>query len=139
MAIELDMMGIYRGATVGTPSLGYYRKDTFLEILEDDLSSVFFGEGGQDFTEDETTVTYHHSHAKLTGNYPAIYDNPHTSQKANIGAEFNSLKPQIRLQETRLRAKVRKGDTVTVRGIPYHVEDYRSDGVGVMTLLLRKN
>ena len=138
MAIQLDMIGIYRGGTVGTPSLSYYKKDTFLNILENDLSTTFLGSGGRDFTEDDSTVNYYHSSLNKVVNYPAIFDNPHVSQKVNIGADFNGIRPQIQVQETKLKAIIRKEDTVTVRGVNYAVEDYAGDGVGVVTMYLRR-
>ena len=138
MAIILNMVGIYREGVVGTPSLAYYTRDTFLDCLEDDLDKVFFGSEGQDFTEDDRTIKYYHSGIQLETSYPVIFDNPSTSQKVNLSADFNGLKPQIQLQESKLKAIVRKNDTITVRGIPYHVEEYTGDGVGVITIFLRR-
>lgn len=135
---EVNVTGIIRRGTTGAPFIESYTRDTFLGMLESDLENVFFGSNGQDFTEHQNTVKYTHTVARITTNYPVIFDNPHTSQNVQASAEFNGLKPQIRLQETKLLQPINRADTVVIRGVKYTVENYMGDGVGVITLYLRR-
>lgn len=138
MAILINPPGINRGGAVGTPFVVTYQRDEFLDMLEDDLETVFMGPDGQDFAENQSTVKYLHRGDKVAVNYSVIFDDPHTSQNVGAMAEFNSLKPQFMIQQTKLKKPISKNDMVTVRGVKYKVDDYQADGVGVMTLFLRR-
>lgn len=138
MAIFIDITeGIVVDTTVGAPSIETYTRDTFLDILEEDIDMVFIGQNGREFAENQNTVEYTHATGEVE-NYPVIFDNPYASQKVNSETNYTGINPQFMIQETKLVRNPKTDDRVTVRGVLYYVKDYHSDGVGITTIYLRR-
>ena len=134
MAFSIVPTGTARTRGAGSPTIKVYIRDELLDLLEDDINDVFIQPSEGDFAID---VAYTHvtgETAVLTG----IFDDPHTNVNLQSDAEFNTIKPQIRIQESKLLREIKKDDTLEVKGNLYFVENYIGDGVGIIRLFLRK-
>ena len=136
MAFTITPTGIPAERALGTPAVLYFIRTEFQSIMEQDMEMAMFGTDGQDFAEKQNTVIYTHVSGEI-GNYSVIFDKAYASQGFQSDTEFNGLKPQFMVQETKLLRSVQHKDTVSIRGNIYNVEDYHSDGVGVTTVYLR--
>jgi hypothetical protein len=131
------MTGIAQARGLGVLGVRVYVRDEFLAAMEQDLDQVFIGQDGQEFAEDQNSVTYTHATGEVE-NYPVLFDNPFATANVNSEAVFSSIKPQIIIQETKLVRPLKKNDRIVVRGNAYFVEDHHSDGVGLTTIFLRR-
>lgn len=105
----------------------------FVDSLDADLGSVFFGEG--DFTE---PATYNPASGV---SYPVnvLYDDPYAEPNPQGGgAKVQTRAPVIMVQESAITGGAGPGDTVTVRGVTYKVISAEPNGVGVLTLALHR-
>lgn len=110
------------------------RTDFHKLIYVDDLNNCFFNEA--EFAEQ---ALYQHASLGSTVTYQCLFDDPYTSLSIGGDTEVTTVRPCISVAETSLRHVVVKGDRCTVRGITYFVDDYQSDGVGVVKIYLRRN
>lgn len=133
MAFTANMVGLSANEAVGiVTAVHEVRTDFFAQIYDTDIDSVFFNTA--EFGE---TVSYYHSSIGVWETYKDLFDNPDTSLKFGPTANFKSIKPQVQLQESRLKHGILKQDKIVSRGIMYHVENFISDGVGISTVYMR--
>lgn len=105
----------------------------FFSQLEDDINGVFFNQ-----TEFGETLHYYHAKLDEWTTYRTLYDDPHSSAQFGSEAEFNTMRPQVQIQESKLAHPITKQDQVKIQDIRYTVDDYISDGVGITTLYLHR-
>lgn len=132
MAIDISITGIDRPAICGVAVSVLTPLNPFFLIMEEDLEETFFND--QEFAED---VQYTHSTGTSTI-YKGLYDDPTTSISATSDVEVTLLRPQVMVREKQLQKNVSKKDRLTIRGIRYIVDDYVSNGVGILTIFLIK-
>jgi hypothetical protein len=94
---------------------------------------VFFSQA--EFGE---SVSYYHSQIGTWATYKTIFDDPHTNMNFGTDSEFNSIRPQWQLQESKMAAPFTRGDKILSRGVTYDIADFVSDGVGVTTFFGHK-
>lgn len=131
MATVISITGVSASVSVGviTPIITPY--NTFFDQMENDLNSVFFNTS--EFSE---VAIYTHKNGQNT-TYKCLYDDPTTNISISSD-ELTLIKPQIMIREKIMINPPSKGDKVIIRGIRYVVDNYMSNGVGIMTLYLVK-
>jgi len=132
VSIDLIITGIYRPAVPGLAVSVITPLNPLFVIMEEDLENTFFND--QEFAED---ANYTHKTGNVTV-YKCLYDDPTTNISASSDVEVTLLRPQVMVREKQLQKPVSKGDRLTVRGIRYAVDDYISNGVGILTIFLVK-
>ena len=128
MAFTLSPIGYSRARSFGVGSVVLIGRSGFFSQLEADIDSVFFSQ--LEFGE---SIQYYHYSIDEWKTYKTIFDNPHTSLSAGVESEFNTIRPQWQLQESKMAASFGRGDKLLCRGVTYDIVDYISDGVGVTT------
>lgn len=133
MAQSANMVGLTASEAVGTiTGVHEVRSEFFTTIYDTDIDQVFFNQ-----KEFGSTVRYYHSALGVWEEYKDLFDNPHTSMKLGSPTEFNSIKPQVQLQESKLKDRILKQDKIIKRGVVHQIEDFISDGVGISTVYMR--
>ena len=100
----------------------------FHECLEQDMESTFFNP-----TEFAITCVYTH----VTGesySINALKNYPHTGASVS-DVDVSTKEMILKVQERKLKRTPKVGDTIVAEGIPYSVQDYQPDGVGVVDLI----
>lgn len=106
----------------------------FVDSLDADLGSVFFGEG--DFTEPGTYIP-----ASGDPSYAVnvLFDDPYADPNPQGGgAVVQTRAPVVMVRESAIIGGAAKGDQITVRGITWKVITAEPNGVGVLSLALHK-
>lgn len=133
MAFIVTPTGTARARGKGSPTITVFVKSDFEKMLEADLEDVFISPDNEEFN---TPAVYQHTTGE-NRTYTVIFDNPGASVSVRVDAEFNTLRPHFKIQETKLARPIKKEDRVLIKGIKYHVDIFKSDGVGVTTAYLR--
>jgi len=129
--MNIVLQGIIRTRQLGPVAPVSVSAPGFQSMFQQDLAGVFFNAG--EFAE---TVQYFHQGGPAA-QYAGIFEDPSSySTPGDIPAVLT--RPQLQLHQDKLVAAVRKGDQVTVRGIPWNVLDTAQDGVGVVTIYLER-
>jgi|TARA_Y100000310_G_scaffold344838_1_gene459893 hypothetical protein len=134
MAFTVDVTGITTSATPGTVGIQTTERNSFFTQMDTDLDLSFFD---GDVFADKVKSEYIHRIGKTT-TYTIIFDDPSTNIDGVGDTNGLLLQPQIQLKEKDLLAPISIGDRVTVRGVRYYVDNYYSDGVGVITAYLTR-
>lgn len=125
---------VYRPATVGTAAVQQVGRSEFFEqVYRADLSSVFFN-----LSEFSEAVMIRHSQSGEWRTYSAIFDDPTVNTRVVGDFETIDVKPQFMVAEGALLFPIGKEDRVMIRGKNYLVDDVQSDGVGVVTVMVKK-
>jgi len=133
MAHTITAPGYVRTRGLGTPSALLIGRTDFFEQLETDIDDVFF-----DQAEFGETLSYYHTTLSKWETYKTLFDDPHVSMQSGADAEFNTLRPQAQMQESKLIHPIQKSDKVIMRGVRYSIDDFISDGVGITTIYMHK-
>lgn len=135
MAQSAELSGIVLPVSIGSLTATLLTRSEFLQTLENDFNTTFIS----DFKEVAQFTFDYGTPKQKTVNIDVLFDEPHTSYNIQAPTEFNTLKPQIILQQTDLPDVLEHEMRVKVRGVLYFTEDYESNGVGVLTIYLRKH
>ena len=134
MSFTVSPSGYLRTRGIGIPPvIAVIVLTTFQGQLETDINSVFFAQN-----EFGKTVQYLHAGDTVWQTYKVIFDNPQASMNYGGESDFNSLRPQIQLQESKLKQPIGVGDVIKMDGLEYQNETYISDGVGITTLYMHR-
>lgn len=124
--------GINANAQFGSMQLLLVVRSAFDLLLRQDLVNVFFN--AKEFA---TPVSYTHISGE-SSSYLGIFDEPFNGTNPGTDLEVITTVPQVRLRQDDLKRYPTKGDTCSIRGITYTVQNARPDGVGVMMLYLHR-
>lgn len=123
-----------RDATANAPTAAQITQSAFFAtVYNSDLASVFFS-----LSEFAESAMIYHSVSRTWSTYSVLFDDPKTSLKFGGDMGVTELRPQIQVAEMALLYPVQKADRVMIRGVSYVVEDIDADGVGVVTVFLRR-
>lgn len=131
MAFIANVSGVTLGIGIGAVTGNLLTRSPFLQMLETDFPNTFI----TDFKE-PAHFTFKDGTAQTID---VLFDDPTTTFNFQNPAEFNTVRPQIMLQESLLPDVIYHGTQIKVRGKVYFVEDYESNGVGVLTMYMRKH
>ena len=131
MAFTAEVSGIVLGISIGGVTANLLTRSPFLQMLENDFANTFI----TDFKE-PAILTFKDG---STQTIYVLYDEPTTTYNFQNPAEFNTIRPQIIIQESLLADVIYHTMNIKVRGISYFVEDIESNGVGVITLYMRRH
>ncbi len=134
MSFTLYPTGVTATTSAAPAELVLVEQNSFQMQMNDDLEAVFFNQG--EFAE-KAKSKYVHSNGQ-TEYYAVIFDTPTTNLGIASNVEVTLMKPQVQIIERQLVNAITKDDTIDVRGVSYHVENFISDGVGVTTLFLSR-
>lgn len=129
MSFTAELSGVTLDISIGAVTATLLTRSDFNQMLEDDFSGTFI----TDF-KDTAVFTFVD---KSTAIIDVLFDNPHTSFKGQAAAEFNTIRPQVMVQESLLPDTIYHEMKIKVKGKEYFVDDYKSNGVGVLTIFLR--
>jgi hypothetical protein len=105
----------------------------FLDALDADLGSVFFGES--DFTEPATYVPA----SGVPYSLHVLFDDPYADPDAQGGgSKVQTRAVTVTVRESAILTGAKPGDAITVRGITWKVISAEPNGVGVLTLAVHK-
>lgn len=140
MSFDVNLVGITGDRAVGGVVSETTELNLFLQELSYDLDHVFFAtdEEGNQPIEFSTFMQYTHTTGEILDRIPCHFDDPQTAMSFKSEAEFNTIKPHVRFNQAKLKRVVKKNDRVRVNGQVYYAEEHHSDGVGVMTIYLRR-
>ncbi len=134
MATTLQFSGVERVPQLGALAVVHLPRSGFFTQLESDISDVFLNES--EFAE-PVQITFLSLPGSVT--VSALFDNPAAHMSTGDPADFQTLRPQVRVQESKLpQPPTAKNTRVRVRGVDYLVEDVISDGVGTTLLYLKR-
>jgi hypothetical protein len=134
MSFTISPAGYLRTRGTGTPPVvAVIVLTLFQSQLETDIDSVFFAQN-----EFGKTVQYLHAGDTVWQTYKVIFDDPQASMNYSGPSDFNSLRPQVQLQESKLKQPIKAGDVIKMDGLEYQNETYISDGVGITTLYMHR-
>ena len=131
MAFTANVSGIILGIDVGSVTGNLLTRSPFLQMLETDFTTVFI----TDF-KDSAILTFRDGSTQAID---VLFDDPTTTYNFQNPAEFNTVRPQIMVQESLLPDVIYHNMKIKVKGIQYFVEDYESNGVGVLTVYMRRH
>jgi|LSQX01.2.fsa_nt_gb hypothetical protein len=130
MTITCNITGVYQPYFTGLVTVGLENLPPFVhKILHTDLNAIFF-------THFAETAQYSHA-GETPESYQVLFDDPQTDVSVGREADYTSTRPQIQIAERVLTRAIKKQDKVRIRGKAYFVEEYASDGHGVVTAFLR--
>ena len=132
MAFVINPVGVDSTAVVGDATAEHIVLNLFNTHLVTDMNDTFFN--SKEFAE---SAQYTHKVGGLK-TYSVIFDDPTTNVNFGGGAATFLQKPQIQVKEKLLLNEPQRGDTCVVRGVRYRVENYISNGVGIMTIFLNR-
>jgi hypothetical protein len=113
------------------PEVSACTQNDFAIGLKNDLNNIFFN--SQEFAVSARYI--HRLNTQTPQIYAVIFDDPHATMKAGDG-EYSSIRPQFQIAQHKLKYAISKKDEVTICGIKYIVDEYMTDGVGVVTVYL---
>lgn len=132
MSFTITATPLSASTIINSPSIDKISRNAFQELLYcTDLQNIFLN-----LNEFAIEIDYYHSSMDLWKKYNVLFDDPHASFGVGEG-QFNTLRPQIQLKECGLLNRILKNDKVKIKNITYRIEDFVSDGVGVITVYLR--
>lgn len=132
MATTLEFTGIDRAPMIGVLGVVHIPRSAFFGLLEQDLAGVFFND--YEFSEPVSFEV-----AGDSFSCRAIYDDPKASMGFGAESEYNSIRPQVMVRESQLvRRPTARNSFVTLRGVRYLIDDVLPDGVGVVTIYLKR-
>ena len=115
----------------GVSSVSVIGRSEFNQMLEDDLSSVFFNSEGV-FTE---PCVYTHVTGEVR-TYNVLINTPHETFSILGRNNQSDRQMSAMVKESELIQRPSTNDEILVRGVSYYIKDVEPDGVGVTTLRL---
>ena len=137
MAQTLNPVPIVGEAIPYTPTIEVFKRNTFLDFVQQDVLNVFVPEGGMDWAEAESTTAYIHVTGE-TENYPMIFRFRSEMVGLNAGSEIVSKRVFARLATVRFKRTPKAGDKLYARGKWYFVENPEKNSSGITDLKLRE-
>ena len=115
----------------GAASVTVIGRSEFNQMLEDDLSTVFFNPEGV-FTE---PCNYTHVTGEVR-TYNVLINTPHETFSILGRNNQSDRQMSAMVKESELEHRPSPDDKILIRGVSYYVKDVEPDGVGVTTLRL---